>query len=1175
MILLKTTEPNGSCFIRTDQLDGETDWKSRKAIPYCQNLINLNILPSSTISLSSKVDMIDSNISNAGDSMAKDGTLVMNVHIEPPRKDIHNFFGTFTAQLYTKPEDFHNITSSSSKLSKKISVSNPILPKLVCKENLNIDFTMWSSCVLASEGSALGLVIYTGKESRNCMNSSQPRSKVGLTDLEINGFTKILFVSVLTLSILLMVLKGFSGPWYRYFVRFILLFSYIIPISLRVNMDLAKMAYAYMITKDKEMPGNVVRNTTIPEELGRIKYLFTDKTGTLTKNEMVFKRLYLGQTNRSFWPDTEGEISRQLKLAEAAYLFHLSNVNNMTKRVSTNVTQQSVLQTQNSQDSSKSLDSRAIEKNTGGHHLLSEIEAISPYDDLYETIKALCICNNVTPVFSQLSSSRNLDVSNTIDIGIHSSPRSIRSKKSLFGWFHLLFGFKSKRAQTDKTITTPSVNHRMSTKQTGPMTYQDAVINNNNNNRDSLTESVLSNSTCDSTSQLISENRLNNSVIFRSTDGGTGGGNINNSFSINSISSEDGLITYQASSPDEVALVTWARKVGIRLIHRDTNSLKIMTPLGRVESFKILKLIPFTSERKMMGLVVKQENTNVITYYFKGADSVISGLAAASLDSNIKNTFNRNQNTLSGFGCDKIAWNPEEHRRKRSDGVDNYNGNAFDWIDEESGNLAREGLRTLVIGRVPLNTEEYNQLSADLESRRHDNDVIFNVPGGRLEVLGITGVEDKLQDGVPHALEMLRNAGIKIWMLTGDKLETAVCIAKSSHLVHRNQSLFIFQDIHQNSSESIIDIKERVHRELNTYRAMKECNNTPIVMTGPVLEICTRYFEPEFMEAALEAHCVVICRASPTQKSRIVLRLPAYFDSASRLGRGSSKTPKLVKGSIGNEKCRACAVGDGGNDVGMIQTAHVGVGIAGKEGKQASLAADFSLAQFSHLARLILVHGRYSYKRTAALSQFIIHRGLIISTMQAVFSAIFFFASVALYQGYLMIGYSTIYTMFPVFSIILDRDVTPQTAMMYPELYKDLVKGRTLCYKTFFIWVLISIYQGSVIMIGAFLLFEDEFVHVVSITFTALIVNELLMVTLTVRRWKHWAVISAETFSIAVYLLSLVIFRDHYFDRDFVLRSSLTFVWKVCVVTLVSCVPLVLFKVLARKISPPIYAKLN
>ena len=117
----------------------------------------------------------------------------------------------------------------------------------------------------------------------------------------------------------------------------------------------------------------------------------------------------------------------------------------------------------------------------------------------------------------------------------------------------------------------------------------------------------------------------------------------------------------------------------------------------------------------------------------------------------------------------------------------------------------------------------------------------------------------------------------------------------------------------------------------------------------------------------------------------------------------------------------------------------------GKEGKQASLAADFSVTQFSYLTKLLLWHGRNSYRRSAKLAQFVIHRGLIISVMQAVFSSIFYFAPIALYQGWLLVGYATAYTMAPVFSLVLDRDVSEDLALLYPELYKDLVK---VCYET-------------------------------------------------------------------------------------------------------------------------------
>ena len=155
---------------------------------------------------------------------------------------------------------------------------------------------------------------------------------------------------------------------------------------------------------------------------------------------------------------------------------------------------------------------------------------------------------------------------------------------------------------------------------------------------------------------------------------------------------------------------------------------------------------------------------------------------------------------------------------------------------------------------------------------------------------------------------------------------------------------------------------------------------------------------------------------------------------------------------------RIAAVGDGGNDVGMILEADVGIGIVGKEGMQASLASDFSIMEFGYLRKLLLWHGRLSYKRSALLSQFVIHRGLIISVIQGIFIILFYFVAIPVYNGFLMLGYATIYTCLPVFSLVFDRDANVDAVLKFPPLYKTLQKGRSLNFKTFCIWVWKSIF---------------------------------------------------------------------------------------------------------------------
>jgi phospholipid-translocating ATPase len=257
MILLHTTEKTGSCFIRTDQLDGETDWKLRIAVPFFQKLENFE---ATVLSLHA------------------------HIYAETPHKDIYSFVG--------------NITRDYAGESMV--------------ESLNDENTMWANTYVAS-GSALGVVIYTGGDTKAALNTSFPSTKVGLLDLEINSMAKILCFVMFVLSFLSVALKNFQGFWYINIVRFMIMYSSIIPISLRVNLDMGKSLYAWWIMRDREIPNTIVRTSTIPEELGRVEYLLTDKTGTLTKNEMEMKKLHMGTL--SFGTESKEEVVSHLENA--------------------------------------------------------------------------------------------------------------------------------------------------------------------------------------------------------------------------------------------------------------------------------------------------------------------------------------------------------------------------------------------------------------------------------------------------------------------------------------------------------------------------------------------------------------------------------------------------------------------------------------------------------------------------------------------------------------------------------------------------------------------------------------------------------------------------------------------------------------------------------------------
>ena len=906
IIVLKTiNESNDNqAFIRTDQLDGETDWKLRKAPGMTQGMPEKNFF-----------------------------TCNAYVECEPPSKLIYNFEGV--------------INCKDEEGSKR--------------EPLNLENTMWASTVVASL-KVIGIVIYTGKETRARMNSSTPKVKIGILDQELNRSNMYLFGIMLFVAFILASAKGFSLKFFYTFIKYVILFCAIIPISLRVNLDVSKTYFSYVINRDKDIPETIARNSTIPEELGRISYIFSDKTGTLTKNEMVFKKIAMEteQFGEDDFEDLKAILSDECKDNDAP-LLDLINLESKMSEVT-------------SYSESLNIDPSLSDKSLGMEKKRSKKIRRHRNKLIRDTITSMVLCNNVTPV----------------------------------------------------------VDDQDETK-----------------------------------------------------------------------------ITYQASSPDEVALVKFAETLNMRLVHRTDSEIKIKDSADNFEEFEILANFPFSSDTKRMGIVLKNKKHGHIIYYLKGAENVMMKFVKKEYVS---------------------------------------------YISENAENLATKGLRTLVLSQKIISQEdfdkwngEYKEALTSMANRQEKITQVVSKLENNMEFLCVTGVEDLLQDDVAMTIDNLRNAGMKVWMLTGDKVETATCISISAGIKAKNHKIFTIRNdefAHESLAGDIIKLKE-LFRE---YQKKTDIEPNIFIIDGDTLDLALKNCEEDFFRTSMQAPSVVCCRCSPTQKRIIVKTIKKYTNA------------------------RTAAVGDGGNDVAMIQEADVGIGIVGKEGLQASLAADYSIKEFRSLSVLLLWWGRIAYKNTSTMANFIIHRGLVISMNQFIFSCVFYFNPVPIYSGFLSFGYSTIFTSLPSVSVLLDQDVAKDNVLKFPTLYKILLKGRELNFKSFLFCLFKSIFQAAVIMLGSFVLFSDNiYLKIVTVTFTALIYLEILNVYLDITTY-HWFMWVAFSSTCVVYLLTIWILK-YYLDIYFIFKANIF--WKIPILSIAAWAPFFIGKKIKKKCFPETVEKLK
>ena len=909
LIVLHNKGENGVAYIETMALDGETNLKSKQA---------------------SKA------VSECCDSVEKLATARPHVVVEDPNLDLYNFEG-------------------------RVTVAGEVAP-LTSLE------VIYRGSILRNTPELVGLVIYSGEECKIRMNASKnARIKAPSLQAVVNKIVVCICVFVILLAVLLSVgyeiwdkhtgnqawyLRGEHVPYATIIVSFIIMFNTMIPLSLYVSMEIIKV-FQMLLLNDIDMYDEhsdtplEARTSTINEELGQISHIFTDKTGTLTDNQMKFRKLSVAGT--AWLHDTD----LQAKGLTAAFDGHLDSEKGHT------------CQDRAMQEDFKGLPGKSRRSDLSAYVPPTRAPAGMPNEEGRPNWKSTARPGKAQPEMHTHEMIRYMQ----------RKPNTIFAKKVRF--------------------------------------------------------LLLSIALCHS---CLPETRSDGSIGFQAA-------------------SPDELALVQAAQ--ELGYLVVDRRSGILSIQ---TLLGDSSAVATTERYEILDVIEFSSKRKRMSVVVRFPDER-ICIISKGADSVLMQLLRLATLAKQKNieiearanrrksmeaheaiarkseAFERRPSHLASqsrpsIGRTSISLSRTEPLRDQLDSwlsererdVDSINADDasmyyeprpsgqfsrqsiatlearssmqqdvdFDLVEEalvideptviercfqHINDFATEGLRTLLYGYRFIDTKEYagwKQIYSNAATSLVDRQARIEAAGELIErdfeLAGATAIEDKLQKGVPETIDKLRRANIKMWMLTGDKRETAINIGHSCRLIKDYSSVIVLDQSREQLEKSIFEAVTDI-----------QCGSVAhsvVVVDGQTLSLIEsdEQLNKEFFDLAIMTDSVICCRASPSQKAGLVKAIR-----------------HKVKHSI------TLAIGDGANDIAMIQEAHVGIGITGQEGLQAARTSDYSIAQFRFLSKLLLVHGRWNYVRTCKYIAATLWKEMMFYLVQAMYQHFCGYTGTSLY----------------------------------------------------------------------------------------------------------------------------------------------------------------------------------